>query len=48
MGTSSEEYLAKRVQLAVALCGKVSSSYTMLFTHIGTMPFVWDRPKRKL
>jgi hypothetical protein len=35
MRTSSEEYLAKRVQPAVALCGNVSSSYTVRLTQLG-------------
>jgi hypothetical protein len=38
MGSSSEEYLAKRVQPAVALCGKVSRLYTILIEKTGTMP----------
>jgi hypothetical protein len=48
MRTSSEEYVAKRGRPAVALCGKVPSSYTMLFTQIGTMPEIricgWQKP----
>jgi hypothetical protein len=48
MRTSSEEYLAKRVQPAVALCGNVSSSYTMLLTQLGRVLEIricgWQKP----
>ena len=48
MRTFSEEYLSKRVRPVVALCGRVQSSFTMLFTQIGTTPEIgfcgWQKP----
>src|SRR5208337_2729471 len=38
MRTSSEKHLVEQLQLVLTLCGKVSSSCTMLHQDFGTMP----------